>query len=874
VKEYVFIGSLMKAKFKKYLNSIKATILHFGWFTLFIIPIFILINWALFTTINAQRNAIETRHLSNAASEIDNIDLYINTRLASVHNDIHIIRDANESKAYIEDPTQTHLNEFQDLVFRIASNKPEFIHAAIIDMDGQEIYHIRREDDQLIEVPASNLTNISNESYFSRILSFDQPTLYAQELKVLDGQPLLSLIAPLFNLNEEIQAFIKIDFDANQFLSVFELYLSVPENYLTYGLVSNETVWLIEQSNTVLNPVDDQDQYRQIMSPLSNDEYAINHPLEIYEEGHHYDFQGDALFEIFVIIDMQAAINDSQMYILRYPILIPIINIIVFVFIGFMAGMIRSKNDDRILLNANMYLSEQNQDGVIITNENLKITYVNQTFERFYGYPFNALENKIPNEVIGIEKYNSDFIRSITNENARHIWNHTKDMIYVLKYLRVRREFSTSGKTKHYLGIYSEPLIDLDDYGKYVDNKDAIIADISRAFEKQHFIINQTCMFLIKVEDTSTEDFAVFLKKKLDSRYIIAIPKEKYILIYINVEKHLFNQTVDMIDQLIDQYRHLPITSNIFSHTFVVSQSSTSINRLYLLIDSLMTALEFSKHKPQLRHHIYDEEMKAIIEREKQILNELETGFVIDEFFMTYQVQIGLETGDILGVEALLRWENKHLGLIPPNEFIPIIENSFYINQLTTMVVHKVIKDFEMHLWQLPEDFRISINLSHFDFNNDYIMDQIISMIESSKMPASMFTFEITESNYMDNIEKTNRIIELLHKRNILIAIDDFGTGYSSINSLKSIDVDYVKIDKTFIINYPYKDDGQMFKTIAQLVHGLNKEIIVEGTETEDQIKYCLVNQCKYAQGYYFSKPIEIDDFIQKFLQDMHGEDK
>jgi EAL domain-containing protein (putative c-di-GMP-specific phosphodiesterase class I) len=381
-------------------------------------------------------------------------------------------------------------------------------------------------------------------------------------------------------------------------------------------------------------------------------------------------------------------------------------------------------------------------------------------------------------------------------------------------------------------------------------------------------------MFLIRVEDTSTEDFAVFLKRKLDSRYIIAIPKDKYILIYINVEKHLFNQAVDMIDQLIDQYRHLPSTPNNFTHTFVVSQSSSTINQVTDLIDSLMTALEYSKHKPQLRHHIYDEDMKSIIEREKQILNELETGFVIDEFFMTYQVQLNIETGDILGVEALLRWENKHLGMIPPNEFIPIIENSFYINQLTTMVVHKVIKDFEMHLWRLPEDFRISINLSHFDFNNDYIMDQILSIIETSRMPDRMFTFEITESNYMDNIEKTNRIIDLLHKRNILIAIDDFGTGYSSINSLKSIDVDYVKIDKTFIINYPDKDNGQMFKTIAQLVHGLKKEIIVEGTETEEQIKYCLDNRCKYAQGYYISKPIEIDDFIHKFIKNKHGEDK
>jgi EAL domain-containing protein (putative c-di-GMP-specific phosphodiesterase class I)/PAS domain-containing protein len=868
------MGILMKKKMKKYANSIKATILHFGWFTLFIIPIFILINWAFFTAVNAQRQAIESRQSSNANREVDNIDLYINTRLASVHNDIHVIRDSNEAKAYIENPTDDHLTEFKNLLFRIATNKPEFIYASIINNDGQEIYKIKRINETLVVSPSSELIDISNESYFQRLLNLDTPALYVEELTYINGRPILALIAPVFTNDGDIQCFIKIDFDANQFLSVFELYLTGPENYLEFGIINNNHLWMIDKTNKELNSIDDQSQLDQLLSTLESDENVIRHDLEIYEDSHHYIYQGDQLFEFFVIIDMEAAIDDSQAYMLRYPMMIVGINLIVFAFIGFMAGMIRSKNDDRILLNANMYLSDQNIDAVIITDENLRITYVNHTFERFYGYSFKELENKIPNQVIGIETYNREFFKNITTEKARHIWNHSKSMIYVLKYLRIRREYTASGKTKHYLGIYSEPLIELDDYSKYIDQKDVIIADISKAFYKQHFIINQTCMFLIRVEGVPTEDFVLFIKKKLDDRYLIAIPKKEYVLIYINVEKHLFNQAVDMIDQLIEVYRHLPSTSNGFSHVFVVSQSNSTIKNLSLLIDSLMTALAYSKHKPQLKHHIYDEEMKAIIEREKQILNELETGFVIDEFFMTYQVQKDLNTGDILGVEALLRWENKHLGMIPPNDFIPIIENSFYINQLTPMVVHKVIKDFETHQWQLPKDFRISINLSHFDFNNDYIMDQILSIIDASALPANMFTFEITESNYMDSIEKTNRIIKLLHKRNILVAIDDFGTGYSSINSLKSINVDYVKIDKTFIINYPTMDNGQMFKTITQLVHGLNKEIIVEGTETEEQINYCIENQCKYAQGYYISKPIEIDDFIREFIDNKHGEDE
>jgi EAL domain-containing protein (putative c-di-GMP-specific phosphodiesterase class I) len=263
--------------------------------------------------------------------------------------------------------------------------------------------------------------------------------------------------------------------------------------------------------------------------------------------------------------------------------------------------------------------------------------------------------------------------------------------------------------------------------------------------------------------------------------------------------------------------------------------------------------------------------MRNIIQRENDIIKELESGFAMDEFYLHYQVQQNLEDNTFSGVEALLRWNNINLGNVPPNEFIPIIEDSFYINQLTIMVARKVIEDFKPYVDNLPKNFKISINLTNFDFGNDYIMDSILHIIEEGMIPAKYFTFEITESNYLENIDKTNRIIGKLHKKNINIAIDDFGTGFSSINSLKSIEVDKVKIDRTFIKNYPDQDNGDMFSIIANLIKSFDKEIIVEGTETKEQIEFSKLNKCHTAQGYYISRPIPIKDFIEKYIIKTNG---
>jgi EAL domain-containing protein (putative c-di-GMP-specific phosphodiesterase class I) len=284
------------------------------------------------------------------------------------------------------------------------------------------------------------------------------------------------------------------------------------------------------------------------------------------------------------------------------------------------------------------------------------------------------------------------------------------------------------------------------------------------------------------------------------------------------------------------------------------------------IIENAFIALQMSKTRKNIKHLVYSDEINKIIKREKDIYAQLDHGFNFDEFYLLYQIQKDIKRNSFTGVEALLRWNNSLLGNISPGEFISIIENSFYINRLSIMVVNKVIKDFTPYVQYINEDFRISINLTYFDFFNDYIIHNLVDIIEKSIIPTKNFCFEITESGYLENQDKTNAIIDYLHSKEISVAIDDFGTGFSSLEVLKNIHIDKVKIDRSFIKDYPEKDDGAMFKTIVSLVKNMNLGVLVEGTETKEQVDFSLISGCDEIQGYYISQPIYIENLVRKYL--------
>ncbi|MBL4710989.1 MAG: EAL domain-containing protein [Gammaproteobacteria bacterium] len=240
-----------------------------------------------------------------------------------------------------------------------------------------------------------------------------------------------------------------------------------------------------------------------------------------------------------------------------------------------------------------------------------------------------------------------------------------------------------------------------------------------------------------------------------------------------------------------------------------------------------------------------------------------------DEFKLVYQPQINLRTGEIVGVEALLRWEHPEHGLIAPAEFIPFAEESGLIVDIGLWVLKTACA--ELNRWRLAElpEIRMSINISARQLMEDSIVQDIFSTIKAYDIPGNCLELEITENAIMDDMDSIIRKLKELSTQGITIAIDDFGTGYSSLSYLHKLPIQTLKIDRTFLQeSHITKGDNTIINTIVAMAKGLDLNVIAEGVETQTQLDYLRKIECSEAQGFLFGKPLAPEIIAQLLIQE------
>ena len=237
-----------------------------------------------------------------------------------------------------------------------------------------------------------------------------------------------------------------------------------------------------------------------------------------------------------------------------------------------------------------------------------------------------------------------------------------------------------------------------------------------------------------------------------------------------------------------------------------------------------------------------------------------------EEFELHYQPKINLKSGEIVGMEALIRWDSPELGMVMPHQFIPIAEETRLIIQMGHWVLLTACRQSqtwrEAGLPQIP----ISVNLSVVQFTHPNLVSEISRVLKQTKFPPRFLELEITESVLMQDTTLAVSILNKLSERGIKISIDDFGTGFSSLNYLKNLPLDYLKIDQTFIKDFNLQTNSAITKAIVTLAQSLNMKTIAEGVETSEQRKFLAELNCDEAQGYLFSKPISSEE-MEKLLQ-------
>ena len=262
----------------------------------------------------------------------------------------------------------------------------------------------------------------------------------------------------------------------------------------------------------------------------------------------------------------------------------------------------------------------------------------------------------------------------------------------------------------------------------------------------------------------------------------------------------------------------------------------------------------------------YSKEMTEFVVEKLSLEAKLRNAIQKKEFVLHYQPQYNGRTKELVGLEALIRWQNDEIGMIPPIKFIPLAEESDLIIEIDNWVMQEAMRT--VSLWHKDglNPGVLSLNLAMKQLESDNYLSRLQDMMSKYDFKASWLKLEILERNVMNNPEETMLKLKKLKKLGVSISIDDFGTGYSSLAYLKRFEINELKIDRSFVTDVTESEEGRsIVKAIIALSQALNIKIIAEGVETKEELDFMIENNCYYIQGYYFSKPLSSDK-IKKLL--------
>lgn len=285
------------------------------------------------------------------------------------------------------------------------------------------------------------------------------------------------------------------------------------------------------------------------------------------------------------------------------------------------------------------------------------------------------------------------------------------------------------------------------------------------------------------------------------------------------------------------------------------------------VIDNANFARRIAKKNPEGGITVFDEEMKKKMQQESLMLNSLDKALVNGEFQVYYQPKISLETEKIVGAEALIRWERADGTIIYPDQFIPFCESNGLITKLDLFVLEQTCG--LLHEWQQTgqELITISVNLSRYDCLKQRFYETVTEIVDSYDIPHQYLEFEVTESVFLGDISELSRFLNRLQDTGFLVSIDDFGSGYSALNVLPEIPANFIKFDRVFLQNEDRNKRQTLLKYLVRMVKHLGFRTLCEGIEEAEQAVFCKSIGCEQAQGFLFSKPVNLETF-KKIVED------
>jgi c-di-GMP phosphodiesterase len=336
---------------------------------------------------------------------------------------------------------------------------------------------------------------------------------------------------------------------------------------------------------------------------------------------------------------------------------------------------------------------------------------------------------------------------------------------------------------------------------------------------------------------------------------------DQFVLVLSGIEQpyeaaELAQAVLDDLDNPIDLDGH-PIRLRATIGITLYPEDGDNTEKLLQKAEQTMT---LAKSRSRNRYQFYvasiDSQMRARRELEKDLSEALKR----NEFHLVYQPQVDYRQNRITGVEALIRWKHPQGKLVPPDLFIPLAEQNGSIIEIGKWVLDQACSQLRQWHAQGHTGLRVAVNLSTVQLRHPQLPAMIGELLQAHQLPAETLELEVTETGLMEDIDAAAHNLHSLRRSGALIAIDDFGTGYSSLSYLKSLPLDKIKIDKSFVQDIGQDEGATIVRAIIQLGKSLGMTVIAEGVETPEQEAYLIAEGCQEGQGYYYSKPLPARD--------------
>ena len=539
---------------------------------------------------------------------------------------------------------------------------------------------------------------------------------------------------------------------------------------------------------------------------------------------------------------------------------------------------------------------ESSVEGVMITDARSRILRVNQAFEDITGYSEAEVIGRRPS-LLQSGRHDEEFYRflwtSITERGfwQGEVWNRRKNGEVYPEWLTISAVRNADGEVSHYIGGFTDlsRLKEAEDRIQHLMYYDALTELPNKAlfrdrFKKAMRLVRDTggrlaCLHLdldrfANVNETLGFKAGDQLLQQVAQRLVTRTGKQDIVGRFGGDEFHVALLDLDGGAEVGERVQHL---IGAFGEPFRVAEreifltpslggvvfpdDAEGFDELARFADAALHAV---KREGGTNVMFYHAAMNADAMDRLNTESALRRALQREEFHLYYQPQVALDSGRVVGVEALLRWQPRDQDMVMPDRFIPILEDTRLIVSVGEWILRQACSDQKRWTAAGFGPLSVSVNLSARQFRDKGLVDMIRSVLDDCDTSPELIELELTESCVMDDPEFAMQTLGHCHDMGIRIAIDDFGTGYSSLSYLKRFPLDVLKIDRSFVDDLPGDDeDAAIVDTIIAMAHRLKLDVIAEGVETADQVEFLREHGCDNMQGYYLGRPMSSEDLLE-----------